>query len=296
MRRGAARLANCVFLVACAAGCGHHLHRTTSTPKPAAPSLPVVARSVIAPDVSGLPLETRGPAPARPGEYRKLTAAECRHLAIKNAPFADDLDSHPVNRSSSHPLFHPRQSSPEEAEVGRKVRGYLADDFRNKAAGEALEQFFHLSQAEGQFDSILYCNSLEHISGVLSELRQASAACRAGGTLVIFGPAMELIYGEIDRLSGHFRRFTIARLSHCVEQAGFEVLDARYADPIGALMYGVSNRLLKNGSLRPGLLPFYEKVILPLSKATTPLTKHLMGKNVVLVARRVDDLNRHVDG
>ena len=153
MRRGAAQLANCVLLVASAAGCSHHFARSTADrPKPPAPNLPIVARSHIEPDVSGLPLETRGAAPTRPGEYRKLTAHECRYLAIKGTAFADDLDGHPENQSSNHPRLHPRRANPEEAEVGRRVRGYLADDLRNKSAGEALEQFFQLAQSEGQFD------------------------------------------------------------------------------------------------------------------------------------------------
>lgn len=154
MRRRAATLASCFVLVAFAAGCGHHSQRSSSRPTPAIPNLPVVARSGIEPDVSGLPRESGGPAPARPGEYRKLAAYECRYLAIKNVPFADDLDAHPEN-DSGHPLLHPRKASQEEAAVGRKVRGYLADDLRNTAASEVLEQFFQLAQSEGQFDLLV---------------------------------------------------------------------------------------------------------------------------------------------
>ena len=154
MRRRAATLANCFVLLAFAAGCGHHSRQSSSSTKPAIPNLPAVARMGIEPDVSGLPRDSGGPAPARPGEYRKLTAHECRYLAIRSAPFADDLDAHPEN-DSGHPLLHPRKPSREEAAVGRKVRGYLADDLRNTAASEALEQFFQLAQGEGQFDLLV---------------------------------------------------------------------------------------------------------------------------------------------
>lgn len=154
MRRRAVTLAKCYVLLAFAAGCSHHSHRSSNSPTPAIPNLPVVARSGIEPDVSGLPRDSGGPAPARPGEYRKLTVHECRYLAVKSAPFADDLDAHAEN-DSGHPLFHPRKPSPEEAAVGRKVRGYLADDLRNTAASEALEQYFQLAQGEGQFDLLV---------------------------------------------------------------------------------------------------------------------------------------------
>jgi hypothetical protein len=139
---------------------------------------------------------------------------------------------------------------------------------------------------EGTFDSVLYCNSLEHIDGVLSELRRASDKCSRGGTLVIFGPAMELIYGEVDRRSGHFRRFSGQHLARTVEDAGFEILSAKYHDPVGAVLYGFSNRVLGNGTLRSGFLPLYERVILPVSRGLSALTSRVAGKNLVLVARK----------
>jgi hypothetical protein len=67
------------------------------------------------------------------------------------------------------------------------------------------------------------------------------------------------------------------------------VLDASYADPVGAILYGVSNRALGHGTLRTSLLPFYERVVLPLSKAATPVTRGIGGKNIILIARRRTD-------
>ena len=163
--------------LAAGVGCGHHFKRNASSPSPKAiaPNLAVVSRSSVEPDVSALPLETGGKPATRPGEYRKLTAYECRYLAVKNAPFAEDLDAHPENQSPKHPRLHPRQPTVEDSELGRRTRGYLADDFRNTAAGEALEQFFQLAQSEGQFD--LLAKSLEELR---ARLRDAEDAERRG--------------------------------------------------------------------------------------------------------------------
>src|SRR5438309_2190317 len=126
MRRWSAMLALCTLAAAATAlpGCGH-CSKPSGSPQKVAPELPIVARQKIDPDVSALPLETDRTVPSRPGEYRDLTAAECRRLAIKNAPFADDLDGHPDNRSPNHPRLHPLKPSAEEADVGRRTRGYL---------------------------------------------------------------------------------------------------------------------------------------------------------------------------
>lgn len=154
MRRCVVTVVGCVLLAA-AAGCGRHVSRSECPTRPPSAVLPVVPRGAVSPDVSALPTDPSGPAPARPGQYRNLTADECRLLAAKNAPFADDLDRHPDNDAPNHPHLHPLKPGPDEAALGRVVRGYAADDQRNKAAGEALEQFYQLAQAEGQYDLLV---------------------------------------------------------------------------------------------------------------------------------------------
>jgi hypothetical protein len=162
------------------AGCGHRAEQNALQTKPALANLAVTKRSAIVPDVSALPLETSKPS-ARPDEYRKLSAYECRYLAIRNAPFADELDANAENQPAGHPRLHPSKLSPTEAEVNRRTRGYLADEFRNKAAGEALEQFYQLAQSEGQFD--LLAKSLAEVRARLADAEEAQKrglADRAG--------------------------------------------------------------------------------------------------------------------
>lgn len=131
-------------------GCSPHFTHTLASPARPAPILALTPRFPIDPDVSGLPHETTGVPPARPATYRQLTATECRVLAIRNAPFADDLDRHPDNVAPPHPHLHQRKA--EKARVESLVRGHAADESRNRAAGEALDQFFRLARTEGQFD------------------------------------------------------------------------------------------------------------------------------------------------
>jgi hypothetical protein len=115
----------------------------------AAPPLPAVPRGIVEPNVSALPTEpSKGP-PRRPDQYQRLTAAECRALAVANAPLAAELDSHPANDAPAHPFAHKRGES---ADLSRQVRGYAADEIRNRSAAAALEDYYKLAAAEGQFD------------------------------------------------------------------------------------------------------------------------------------------------
>jgi outer membrane protein TolC len=136
------------LLAALALGC----HAPTKAPARLtreSAQLPVTARAPIEPDISAIPLESAAPA-TRPAEYRKLTADDCRVLAIAHAPFADDLDRHSENDPPPH--AKPRKPAAQFAEASRLVRGHAADDLRNRAAGEALQEFFKLAETEGQFD------------------------------------------------------------------------------------------------------------------------------------------------
>lgn len=87
---------------------------------------------------------------ARPTEGRRLTAPDARRLAAKNAPFAADLDRHKDSDGPSHTKLNKKAAR--LADASRLVRGHAADELRNRAAGEALDEFFKLAEAEGQFD------------------------------------------------------------------------------------------------------------------------------------------------
>lgn len=121
----------------------------TSPVRPAPAQLPVGPRGTIEPDVSAANLIPAVSPPTRPAKYRLLSAAECRALAVRNAPLADDLDAHPDNQTSH---AHALKKKSDQAQLSRLVRGYAADDIRNREAGDALELYYKLATAEGQFD------------------------------------------------------------------------------------------------------------------------------------------------
>ncbi len=173
MRRWAG-IASCLLMTA-GFGCSPHLSRVLSGPGAVSVELPVVPRSSIEPDVSALRSHPAEHPRKWPDDYRRLTAAECRYLAIANAPFASDLDNHPDNTPVKHPHLHPLKPSPEEARVGRLVRGYTADELRNRAAGDALEEFYKLARAEGQYDLLLAAHA-----ELSTQLKNAEEAIRQG--------------------------------------------------------------------------------------------------------------------
>jgi SAM-dependent methyltransferase len=147
----------------------------------------------------------------------------------------------------------------------------------------------YLPAVEEPFDAVVYLNVLEHVEDDAEELRLAAAALRPGGALLVFGPALEWLYSELDYKAGHYRRYHVAGLRRLVRAAGFEVVSLRYFDVLGVLPYFVAYRLLRRPAISGSTLWGYDRLLVPLSRRFQQAVRRPpLGKNLVLVARKGD--------
>ncbi len=135
------------------------------------------------------------------------------------------------------------------------------------------------------FDAILYLNVLEHIDDDAEELRLAAAALRPGGAVLVFGPAMERLYSELDYRAGHYRRYRLDKLRELAAAGNLEMVRGRYFDVLGVLPYFVVYRLLGRSEISGSSLWGYDRVLVPLSRLIQRTLPHPpFGKNVIAVA------------
>lgn len=86
-----------------------------------------------------------------------------------------------------------------------------------------------LSRAEdfavvrGRVDTIVCLNVLEHVEDDAAGLRNMFETLEPGGRAIVLVPEGMSIYGELDRVLGHFRRYAEAELAEKAGAAGFEV-------------------------------------------------------------------------
>lgn len=140
------------------------------------------------------------------------------------------------------------------------------------------------------FDSAIYVNVLEHIADDNSELINVGKLLRTGGNVVIFSPALPILYGTMDGLSGHFRRYTKSELIDLVRDSGFEVIRVEYFDFVGIFPYFFMYRFLKVRTIGSGGMFVYDNIILPISTVLGRLTRgRLIGKNLLIVGRKIQD-------
>jgi SAM-dependent methyltransferase len=158
---------------------------------------------------------------------------------------------------------------------------------RVSAAQHTLREY--LAGSPEPFDAVVYLNVLEHVEDDATELRLAASVLRPGGALLVFGPALEWLYSELDYKAGHYRRYSLRRLHRLARAAGFEILSLRYFDVVGVLPYLVVYRLLRRTAISGSTLWGYDRLLVPVSRLLQrAVPRPPLGKNVVLVARKLE--------
>jgi SAM-dependent methyltransferase len=113
----------------------------------------------------------------------------------------------------------------------------------------------------GPFDSIICFNVLEHIREDDEALASLRGQLSPGGALLLLVPAHPLLYGATDRVLGHERRYRRTQLRSRLEKAGFSVDVLRHVNPIGALGWLVSARLLRREGIPRASLALFDRAV-----------------------------------
>jgi SAM-dependent methyltransferase len=135
-------------------------------------------------------------------------------------------------------------------------------------------------------DSIIYVNVLEHIADDQVELDVIHQTLNRGGRAFFFVPALPRLYSNFDESIGHYRRYTRRELEEKCTGAGFKLIHSSYFDLAGVLPWWVKYRLLKASALKPGTVEFYDRYVVPLTKALEGLIKPPLGKNIILIGEK----------
>jgi 2-polyprenyl-3-methyl-5-hydroxy-6-metoxy-1,4-benzoquinol methylase len=75
----------------------------------------------------------------------------------------------------------------------------------------------------GKFDTVVCLNVVEHVKDDLLALTNIRSALQPGGRAIVLVPQDQSIYGTLDEVLGHYRRYSTAQLKERMEAAGFEV-------------------------------------------------------------------------
>jgi SAM-dependent methyltransferase len=97
--------------------------------------------------------------------------------------------------------------------------------------------------AEYRLDTVIATNVVEHIEDDLATVRTMASLLVPGGRAVILVPALQSIYGTLDRELGHYRRYSPARLRLLLERAGLQVEQLRWFNRVGVFGWWFNGRV-----------------------------------------------------
>lgn len=159
-----------------------------------------------------------------------------------------------------------------------KLKGKAQVGYGNIESGK---YFFN----SDKFNSIICLNVLEHIRNDGKALKNMYKLLEKNGYLILLVPAHKLLYGEIDKAIGHFRRYEKKEIGKIVEQYKFEVIKIQKLNFLGALGWLFNAKILKrkgidNSSIK--LFNFIAPAILPIENFFEPF----FGTSVLVIAKK----------
>jgi len=156
--------------------------------------------------------------------------------------------------------------------------------------GDIVEPAVQQQFLNAGIDSILCTNVLEHVEDDLSMLQAFhNILAPLGGCLGILVPAHQQIYGTMDQLAGHYRRYSQSLLLERLKSVGFSIEMCRYMNSVATLGWYLNGCLLKKQSLADenmnAQILAYDKFVIPMVRWAEKIIKPPIGLSVVAVAK-----------
>lgn len=169
-------------------------------------------------------------------------------------------------------------------ELSERSASLLGDRFRDDPQVEVRHG--GLPAVHGEYDSAVLVNVLEHIEDDAAILRGLAQSLCAGGTLVLFVPALQSLYSDFDRRIGHYRRYERTTLAAAVREAGFDIVDLRYVNAFGAIAWWLLARRLGGTPTNPHAVRLYDRLVVPIARHLEDRRQPPLGQSFFCVARR----------
>ena len=112
-------------------------------------------------------------------------------------------------------------------------------------------------------DTIVCINVLEHVEDDIAALENMFSILTDGGKLILLVPAFQYMYGTIDHLVGHYRRYSKRDIETKLVNAGFYVESISYMNCIAPFGWFLNNRILKKQEESPYQVVFYDRFVVP---------------------------------
>ncbi len=152
------------------------------------------------------------------------------------------------------------------ADVDTAMLASLNKRFRDLPHFTSLEldiaQAGQLSRLSGKHIDVITCiNVLEHIEDDLKALTHMHRLLPDGGRLFLMVPALDWLYGSLDKIHGHWRRYSRNQLAALLKKAGFAVRKLFYFNFFGIITWFTGTRILKKKTFDMRTLKSLDRIV-----------------------------------
>ena len=113
----------------------------------------------------------------------------------------------------------------------------------------------------GQVDAIVCFNVLEHIQDHQAAFRRFHDLLIEGGFLLLVVPAHPFLFGSLDEVVGHERRYRRQDVRRELSAAGFQIRTLQLVNPLGALGWLVASRIFRRKSIPARSLGLFDRFV-----------------------------------
>jgi len=138
----------------------------------------------------------------------------------------------------------------------------------------------------GSIDTIICTNVLEHLEDENVALQNINSLLRENGKLLIIVPAFSFLFGSLDRISGHLRRYSKKYLSHLLLNNGFKIIKGQYIDSLGPIIWFMGGRVIRLKKFSKGACSFLDRFV-PVLKICDKLFASFFGQSLFFVAEKI---------
>lgn len=135
-------------------------------------------------------------------------------------------------------------------------------------------------------DSCVCLNVLEHIEDDREALRRMAAILAPGGIIVLLAPAFPSLYGPIDKLLGHYRRYTRDSILRLAEATGLRVKTSYFMNAIGFFGWWTNAHIFKLKAQSEAQIEFFDRYVVPLASRLEGVVRPPFGQSLLVVLKK----------
>ena len=159
------------------------------------------------------------------------------NLVPRTMYYASDINPHYISR----------------LEQLRQTRPYLHVHTTDATVAESYPQ--------EKFDTVVCLNVVEHIEDDVAALCNIRTSLDKNGRAIILVPNGPQLYGSLDRVLGHYRRYTREQLIDVCERAGFTVEKMLAFNRVGAPGWWLNGKVLKKETFGLGQMKILNLIV-----------------------------------